>query len=77
MTILTRSALLHNILFKMLRFLTKSVNKYSFSSFKTAQKSLLGVSASEQSSATGHQKIDEKTADIQITKLPNGIRVVT
>lgn len=61
----------------MLRFFTNSVNKYSFSSFKAAQKSLLGVSASQQSSVTGHQKIDEKSAEIQITKLPNGIRVVT
>jgi hypothetical protein len=61
----------------MLRSLASGLNKYSFSSFKAAQKSLLGVSAAEQSSATGYQKVDEKPAEVQITKLPNGIRVVT
>ena len=61
----------------MFRSLNFALNKAAFSSFKSAQRSLLGVSAAEQSAATGHQKYDEKPADVRITKLPSGVRVLT
>lgn len=61
----------------MFRSLASSFNRASFSAFKSAQKSLLGVSAAEQSAATGHQRFDEKQAEVRITKLPNGVRVLT
>lgn len=62
----------------MLRSIISGVNKAAFSSsFKNAQKSLLGTSSADQSSHSGFQKYDEKLPEVNITKLPNGIRVIT